>query len=176
MVLAIMHEIDSVVCRSPEKPATRHATRQGSRRQVNGSTPLVTGEKGRGKWWCTIRYKNTRKCVSSKAALLTLLWSFVVGVINSIALNAGLYYTVLAKLYSDFSSAVYSYCLVALLSSLYPTAGLLADIKWGRYKVVITSLYMLLSFAPFAILCYIVTQNSPQAPTVLIGLYCFLVF
>ena len=37
------------------------------------------------------RYGRTRKCVSSKAALLVLVWSFALGLWNGIALNPDVY-------------------------------------------------------------------------------------
>ena len=61
-----MREIETVV--SGEQSAAKESTE--SRENV----PLLPKRK---RLW-RARYRNTRKCVSSKAALLILLWSFIV--------------------------------------------------------------------------------------------------
>ena len=55
-------------------------------------TPLLPG---RTRSWLAMRYGSTRKCVSSKAALLVLLWSFVVGLLGTSLLNPDMYVHVL---------------------------------------------------------------------------------
>ena len=76
-----------------------------------------------------LRYTTTRKCVSSKSALLILLWSFVLGLLNGLFLNPDVY---LSSFTMSFTLAGYVW--VALILCFYPLAGLLADTKWGRYK------------------------------------------
>lgn len=93
------------------------------------------------------RYSTTRKFISSKSALLTLLWSFVLGLWNGIALNPDLY---LRNFVISF--ALSGYFLVAFIFCFFPLAGFLADIKYGRYKIVKWSLFLLVVSIPLACL------------------------
>ena len=99
-------------------------------------TPLLPG---RRRSWLAMRYGNTRKCVSNKAALLILLWSFVVGLWGAMLLNPEMYLSILAFIYS-FAT----YGVVVIFTCFSPLAGILADIKFGRYKTVVTSLFIVL--------------------------------
>ena len=89
------------------------------------------------------RYRNTRKCVSSEASLLVLLWTCLVSL-----LFLFLYYVKILvpannlKYYSIFVS-----CFNAVLFFFYPIAGHLADTKFGRYKVIVNSLRILVFVA-----------------------------
>ena len=85
-------------------------------------------------WYSSIslRYSITRKCVSSRSAVLILVWSFALGLWNGIALNPDLYVWNFVKIYSP---AAYGF--VAILLCFFPLAGFLADVKYGRYKTVI---------------------------------------
>ena len=86
-----------------------------------------------------MRYDTTRKCVSNKAALLILLWSFVVGLLSAMMLNPELYLRMFAKYVT-----LIAYGVAMILLCLFPLAGILADIKLGRYKAVVTSLLIVL--------------------------------
>ena len=88
------------------------------------------------------RYRAARKCVCSKAGLLVLFWSFVVGLANGMLLNDN------PDLYLRITTVVYAlgaYGFSALILCFFPLAGFLADIKWGRYKTVIGSLSTVLA-------------------------------
>ena len=112
-------------------------------------TPLLPG---RTRSWLAMRYGNTRKCVSNKAALLILLWSFVVGLFGGILLNPQLYLHLLKSVLYIFLS--YGYAVVITL--FFPLAGILADIKFGRYKMAITSLFIVsLAVLPTAVILVI---------------------
>ena len=110
------------------------------------NTPLLQGR------MLVRRYGNTRKCVSSNAALLILLWSFVVGLLGAILLNPDLYARLafylpvndVFKYYIQFAPiyALSLYGVVIVLTCFFPLAGILADIKYGRYTIVITSLFI----------------------------------
>ena len=108
------------------------------------TTPLLMKETS-STWWsrCVLRYKTTRKCVSSKSALLILFWSFVIGLCNGVALNPDLY---LRNFTNSFALPAYGF--VALVFCLSPLAGFLADVKYGRYKVVVRSLFLVLITIP----------------------------
>ena len=109
---------------------------------------LQSHNEGEMKWkrilgWQAVRYRNKPKCVSSKAALLILFWSFLVSLISTI----GLYPDLLINTFT-FTSMNYSYITplicgcAAFLFCFFPLAGKLADIKYGRYKTVIRSLLL----------------------------------
>ena len=87
-----------------------------------------------------VRYGRSRKCVSSKAALLILLWSFVVGLLSGMYLNPDLYST------DQSSLAVYGGAVI--FTCFFPLAGFCADTRCGRYKTVVTSLWILLVSVP----------------------------
>ena len=105
-------------------------------------TPLLR-KTGRTSW-ATLRrrYKNTRKCVSSKGALAILLWSFTVSTIYYLLLNPGAFTQ--QKLHHNSSlTNIIVYGAVAIIFFFYPIAGYLADNKYGRYKTVVVSLWLL---------------------------------
>ena len=99
--------------------------------------PLLV-KKTSSTWWsrCVLRYKTTRKCVSSKLALLILFWSFFLG-----GANPDLILREFTYLYS-----LVIYALLGVLFCFFPLAGFLADVKYGRYKVVVRSLWLILIF------------------------------
>ena len=102
------------------------------------ATPLLV----KATWWsrCVLRYKTTRKCVSSKSALLILFWSFVLGLWNGVVLHPNLYLTLIYMLAG--------YGFVALVFCFFPLAGFLADVKYGRYKMIVRSLCILFITVP----------------------------
>ena len=78
-----------------------------------------------------------RKCLHSKAALLTLLWSFIVYLVYMALFSApSIFYYNCNHLIFYLSSAV--------LYFTFPLAGHLADTKFGRFKTIIGSLWLLL--------------------------------
>ena len=103
----------------------------------NEGTPLLPGRKRQS--WLAMRYGNTRKCVSNKAALLILLWSFVVGLCGAMLLNPEMYLRFFSLIIS-----IAAYGVVVVFTCFFPLAGILADIKFGRYKTVVTSLFIVL--------------------------------
>ena len=114
----------------------------------NEATPLLV-KKTSSTWWsrCVLRYKTTRKCVSSKSALLILFWSFILGLWNGVALNPDLYLRNFTTIYT-----LAGYGFVALVFCFFPLAGFLADVKYGRYKVVVRSLCIfLICILPFIV-------------------------
>ncbi len=84
------------------------------------------------------RYQRAHKCVSSKAALIILVWVFLAlftFFITSKIFFVIFHYKVSPTSYEFYYISSLSYC-------IYPVAGYLADIKFGRYKTVIRSLYL----------------------------------
>ena len=111
--------------------------------------PLIKKEISSRRSVLALRYRTTRKCITSKAALLILLWSFAVGISYGLGLNPDNY----VQTFSLFSSSVLIvYGGISIVLCFFPLAGLLADIRYGRYKTVICSLHTIL---PAIILCLV---------------------
>ena len=126
-------EIDSIVSASIEN-------------NHDENTPLVPV---RTRSWLATRCGASRKCVTSNAALLILTWSFVVGLMSSILIPNSFgsigfenYQGPGGVLALYYRLPVYSGAVI--LTCFFPLAGILADIKFGRHKTVVTSLFILL--------------------------------
>ena len=76
--------------------------------------------------------------MSSKAALLILLWKLIIVAGFKGFLDPN-FFRVLLETNDNFNSSVITYSVVAFLFLFYPLAGCLADIRWGRYKTVVYS-------------------------------------
>ncbi len=114
-------------------------------------TPLLLPSRKRevpGSWFA-LRYSTTRKCVSSKSALLILVWSFVLGLWNGAALNPDLFLRNFVNLVTLNASG-----LVAFIMLFFPLAGFLADVKYGRYNVIVRSLFLTVITLPISMLIY----------------------
>ena len=72
-----------------------------------------------------VRYCRTHKCITSKAALIILLWSFAVSLVYSIVLNPDIYMQVFSHIARTDSIWCCSYCPVLLSFGWIP----------GRYQV-----------------------------------------
>ena len=92
-----------------------------------------------------VRYRRTRKCITSEAALIILLWIFAVSLVYSIVLNPDIYVQVF--LLGFIWAGLIPYGIVPIV---FPWAGFLADTKFGRYQTVTVSLYVILP--PMALL------------------------
>ena len=82
------------------------------------------------------------KCVSSKAALLCLIWSFSLGLLNAIIFQLGNFIAGMESVSSIFLACAYAFN--AIILCFYPLAGFLADIKCGRFKAIMRSSQLLL--------------------------------
>ena len=123
-------------------------------------TPLVVKNSASSCWSrYVLRYRNTRKCVSSKAALLILLWTFIIGLWKAIALTPNVYFQ---NFYQTLNKSLLSWWLlggygfVAIVFCFFPLAGFLADVKYGRYKITIRSLFIVLISIPFFIVLMLI--------------------
>ena len=101
------------------------------------------------------RYRTTRKCITSKAGLLVLLWSFAVALAYSVLLNGDTYLQSTALFLRSTNYAIPSpdifvrltllpYGFITVAELFYPLAGFLADTKYGRYKTIVTSSYIIM--------------------------------
>ena len=126
--------------------------------RVGKESALLPGRTRRG--WLAQRYRNTRKCVSSKAALLILTWSFLVGLLVNLVLILDSYIKILLFAGEIGNIIIILSCgIAAFLFCFFPLAGFLADIKCGRFKVVTRSLLLIVFslmafiFQPIAVIC-----------------------
>ena len=130
--------------------------------QCGEKTPLQCHTKRRYGAWLSSQFK-TRCCVKSKAALLILVLSSLVSLSLTTILHPNMYLS-LGSLVFKHKSIVRSiqvippvvYSLFALLYLFYPLAGCLADIRCGRYKTTIYSLWFIAGSGLVVFTCIIV--------------------
>ncbi len=108
-------------------------------------------------------------CISSKAAWITLLWCFGIGIIHRFATTPTAFLFQIMDL--KFVSLIYLGNAISLC--FYPLAGYLADNVYGKYKMIIRSLQILMiSFAltiPPMIVFTMLLQFVPENLTGIIG-------
>ena len=121
------------------------ATSESSRLLVNtaseDSSPLQR------KSVCISCPPSKRLCLPSKAAILILLWTIIVGAIynNLVGFSALI---VMSIAPSNTNLSVYDplpYAILAMVMMFYPLSGFIADVCCGRLKTVVVSLIFLLS-------------------------------
>ena len=101
-----------------------------------GSERLNTHARTRSKFHC----RRHRCCVSSKSALLILLWNLILIAALEGLLDPNFFRVIIIEIgYNMYGNSVIMYSVVAFLFLFYPLAGCLADIQWGRYKAVVYS-------------------------------------
>ena len=132
-ILAMEDHIDRS---SSEQPAS-----QGKEGEVS---PLI--EKRPFFQWSVLalRYRTTRKCITSESALLILFWSFAVKFTSQMVFSPHPYI-------KEETTLISYYGVASLIHCFFPFAGYLADNKFGRYKIVISSLHIVLSTMMFAL-------------------------
>ena len=82
--------------------------------------------------------------IKSKSAILVLIWSFLAGILHWAYTDPGSVITSLVIINErDFLIEIVGsmYVYFAILQLFYPLAGYLADVRYGRYKCVIGSLW-----------------------------------
>ena len=81
-------------------------------------------------------------CLRSKPATLLLIWTFLISALHWSYDQYSLIITIGSVSSLDFLSAIVGvYTIFAIFQLVYPVAGLLADIRYGRYKCVIGSVW-----------------------------------
>ena len=135
-------------------------------------SPLL-GAKAAPQWLGTAlrRYRTTRKCITSKVALLILLWSFAMTLTCGNVLNPDIYVQTWS-LSSVVRVSAYGVC--SIVFCFIPLAGCLADIKYGRSKIVICSSFILLpgmalELVGFVILMILQAQDTPNVSVAFVG-------
>ena len=101
--------------------------------------------------------RRQRCCLTSKAAILILVWNLFIVAGLEVFLDPSIYGYFLLYFGSDIYNlgTTILYSAVAFLFLFYPLAGCLADIRWGRYKTVVYSLHVI-----FWDLLFIVISSS----------------
>ena len=111
-----------------------------------------------------------RLCLPSKAAILILLWTALVG-----AVYQQLRSTAVALIdNSEHNASHYNslcYAVLALVMVFYPLSGFVADIYCGRYKCIIFSLWIFLTALLIASIGIVLIflhdrQTHPRSPTI----------
>ena len=117
-------------------------------------------------------------CIRSKSAIMVLFWTFsalvcynILNPVNSVALNN--ISRIVKRNYIIIISVWMIFNLGVMLIS--PMAGLLADIKFGRYKTLQCSSYITLAVISFFSISFIVyimliTTHIPRGPLICIAL------
>ena len=138
-------------------PLTTHrSSRQASKRKL-----LLRNQKPEKK--CNRLCRSLDICTKSKASLLLLVWSVLLGAIYISLLNS---FSVLGYVVHDsntYRAAVWTvlgaYAMLALIRLVYPLSGFLADTCCGRYKAITLSFIVLLvamlSLSIAAIIAYV---------------------
>ena len=76
-------------------------------------------------------------CLSSKAAILVLLWTVVDGAAIRVVIYVSLWFMLLSTFSTNISLLFLLYLLVAVVYLVYPINGFLADVCCGHFKTII---------------------------------------
>ena len=118
------------------------------------NTPLLGNEMQRVSMRMRPKFRCRRQrcCLTSKAAILILLWNLIIVTGLESFLDPSYLGNIDNFLASEFEVYIFSiqvasiilYSVLAFLFLFYPLAGCLADIRWGRYKTIVNSLYFII--------------------------------
>ena len=100
-------------------------------------------------------------CIPSKAAILILLWTAIVGIMYYLIFEFSAGHLLVdphSHLLSNLQDAL-SYAILAFIMMFYPLSGFIADVCCGRLKTVVVSLVFLLFSYISALLCWFVLVN-----------------
>ena len=104
-----------------------------------------SGDRTRKQWLQTIclRCLPNHLCLPSKAAILIVLWTFIVGAMHFSALGVAV--TIIMVYTSDLSEYnAMPFAILALIMIFYPLSGYVANTCCGRLNVILTSSCLLL--------------------------------
>ena len=116
------------------------------------NTPLLGNERQRASMRMRPKFhcRRQRCCLTSKAAILILLWNLIIvaGLESfldpSYLGNTDNLIELEDYIFTIQVMSIISYSVLAFLFLFYPLAGCLADIRWGRYKTIVNSLYFII--------------------------------
>ena len=134
---------------------------------LSQSLKEVVGERSTGnlKRCCCVSNRQLI-CLRTKSAILILFWSFLAGVFHWLCTDP---FSVIARftkhnIKRDIFIVGGVFIFYAILQLFYPLAGLLADVRYGRYKCVVGSLW---SFVGGSVVLYVVGFTVGYSPTYL---------
>ena len=121
---------------------TEHEIKDLSTAEENMYTSERTRLVGNERRAIKCRWRHQRCCLTSKAALLILLWNLILvaGLQSFLDPSYFINFFVQGDKLSIIITSGSIYSGLAFLYLFYPLAGCLADIRWGRYKTVVNSL------------------------------------
>ena len=106
-------------------------------------------------------------CLKSKAAILILIWTFSMAILQGITFSNtySLIYILGFLVNTNFVIIVGCvYIFYAILQLFYPLAGLLADVRFGRYRSVICSLWSLLAGFVLILMSFLLSFSKFYLP------------
>ena len=117
-------------------------------------TPLLVSFERDKRWWrgrLNMKAKCHRRCcLRSKAALLILIWNLIIVASLSTFFDPSFYIYSINNVSSLEGIRSQSFIFMpilyggsAVLFLFYPLAGCMADTRWGRYKTILTSVYVI---------------------------------
>ena len=142
-------------------------------------TPLLGNERQRASMRMRPKFhcRHQRCCLTSKAAILILLWNLILVPLASLesffdlAIDSDDFIIWEFDRYTTTILSVSIYSAMAFLLLFYPLAGCLADIRWGRYKTTLNGLclifwgqLLIMVFSGLAIVTYIMSYDKLNAP------------
>ena len=121
---------------------------------------LLKGQPQTANWWHTVclRYRSSHFCVRSKAAIIILIWNFLLtfAVTSSTPLDS----PPLLGLVSRILILPIQFGFTSVLYLFYPLAGFVADVCCGRHKTVTVSLWVfVVGLATYVVLAAIYFDN-----------------
>ena len=109
-----------------------------------------------------------RWCLRSKAAILILIWNFLLAICLQSYFDPTFYLNLLRTQADVYGNGI-TYGIIALLLLFYPLAGCLADTRWGRYKTVNSLYFVFWSFVVILLLggllsagIYVITDTAAK--------------
>ena len=100
-----------------------------------------------------------RICLSSKAAVLILLWTVVEGAAFLAVAYVSLWFLFVEIFYKHISLLFILYLLMAIVFLVYPVSGFLADVCCGRFKTIIICLCLMMCSLLIVVLVIIILNN-----------------
>ena len=98
------------------------------------------------------RYQKTNKFVTSKPARIVLVWSFLMTVVYSFVSSLTVFHISSYYVISIQINLVVGSIYNSVIHLIYPLAGVIADLKIGRHKNIVASIWILVVTSPFALL------------------------
>ena len=155
-----MAAIDEYQIKCPSESSEEGSLSQ-SLKQVAGEISVDNLEES----CCSYLRSSTRQpfCLRTKSTSLILVWSFLAGIFHSVCTNP--YFVITRSTERNVKLDVFViggvFTCYAFLQLFYPLAGLLADVRYGRYKCVIGSLW---SFAGGSVVPSVIVLTLRYSP------------